>query len=80
MDNLNKYNKVFVSTFEMPEELLNDEFSAETADKWDSIMQLSLVTAMEEEFDIMFDSEDILAFKSYKAGKEILAKYNVTIQ
>jgi acyl carrier protein len=79
MDNLNKYNKVFMSIFDIPEESLNDEFSTETADKWDSIMQLSLVTAMEEEFDIMFDAEDILAFKSYKLGKVILAKYNVTI-
>jgi acyl carrier protein len=79
MDNLKKYNIVFASIFNIPEADFNDDFSSKTADKWDSITQLALVTAMEEEFDIMFDSEDILGFKSYKQGKEILAKYDITI-
>jgi acyl carrier protein len=80
MNNLKKYNTVFASTFNILEETFNDDFNSEIVNKWDSIIQLTLVTAMEEEFDIMFDPEDILGFKSYKQGKEILAKYNIAIE
>jgi len=48
-------------------------------DNWDSVLQLSLVTAIEDAFDIMLDAEDILGFTSYAAGKEILMKYNVAL-
>jgi acyl carrier protein len=47
--------------------------------QWDSITHLNLVTNIEEEFDVMFETEDILEFKSYEKGKEILKKYDIEI-
>jgi len=41
--------------------------------------QLSLVTAVEDAFDIMLDAEDILDFKSFVKAKEINAKYGITL-
>jgi acyl carrier protein len=76
---LEKYNAVFISVFNVTEAMLNDDFDSNSVENWDSITQLSLVTSMEDEFDIMFDLEDILGFKSYKEGKEIIAKYGVTL-
>jgi len=78
MINLNKYNKVFASVFEVEEKELNDDFKVGNVDNWDSITQLSLVSDLEDEFDIMIDSEDILGFRSYNEGKEILAKYEIS--
>lgn len=44
----------------------------------DSIHQLTLMTGIEDAFDIMFATEDALALTSYEAGKIILAeKYDV---
>jgi acyl carrier protein len=79
MDALEKYNQVFIDTFQVGLEDLNEAFDIDTVANWDSVMQLSLVTSLEDEFDIMLDSEDILDFKSYSAGKEILAKYGVSL-
>lgn len=79
MSDLEKYNEVFVATFSVEVEKLNATFSAETVDNWDSVLQLSLVTAVEDAFDVMFEPEDIMDFKSYAIGKEILAKYGVEI-
>jgi acyl carrier protein len=76
---LEKYNAVFISVFNVTEAMLNDDFDSNSVENWDSITQLSLVTSMEDEFDIMLDPEDILGFKSYKEGKEIIAKYGVTL-
>ena len=79
MSDLDKYNAVFVETFAVDVEKLGDDFSSENVDNWDSVLQLSLVTAIEDSFDVMFEPEDIMDFKSYLKGKEILAKYEVEI-
>ena len=79
MDNLEKYNKIFEEIFEVPTSRLNEGFSLENVDKWDSITQLSLVSELEESFDIMMDSDDILNFKSYEMGKRIMAKYDIVL-
>jgi len=79
MTNLEKYNRIFAETFQMAPEALNDEFSKESAENWDSLRQLSLVTELENSFEILFDTEDILGLDSYKVGKEILGKYNIEL-
>lgn len=79
MSNLEKYNKVFAEVFSVEESQLNNGFSHETVAAWDSVHQLSLVTGMEESFDIMFDTEDILDFTSYEKGRELLKKYEVEV-
>lgn len=42
---------------------------------WDSIAHLKLVAAIENEFDIMMDTKDMLAMSSYIKAKEIVSKY-----
>ena len=79
MSNLDRYNNVFVSTFNVDASSLNDDFSTENVDNWDSVTQLMLVTAVEDEFDVMLDTDDILEFKSYGKGREILSKYDVVV-
>lgn len=79
MTNLERYNTVFTSVFNVEQGTLNAEFSSETVDNWDSITQLSLVTEIEDEFDIMLDTEDILEFKSYEIGKKIVSKYDIEL-
>jgi acyl carrier protein len=79
MSNLETYNSIFTEIFQVNEFELNGDLSAENLDKWDSVYQLSLVTNMEDIFDVMLDPEDIIGFKSYELGKVILAKYDVVI-
>lgn len=79
MSNLTKYNTVFTEVFNVSEDRLGADFSSTAVDNWDSIIQLSLVTEIEDAFDIMLDTEDILNFKSYETGKTIVAKYGVVL-
>ena len=46
---------------------------------WDSIGHMSLISALEEAFNIMFETEDILSLISYDQGIEILKKYGVEL-
>ena len=60
-------------------EELNDDYSKDNVGEWDSVHQLTLISIFEEAFDIMFDPEDIMEMTSYAKGKELLAKYDVTL-
>jgi acyl carrier protein len=80
MSNIDRLNKVFIEVFEVEKHKLGSDFSIDNVDNWDSITQLSLVSDIEDEFDIMIDSDDILDFKSYDAAKVIIAKYEVNLE
>lgn len=77
MSNIQKYNRIFqgVLGIKTEESLVSLELKKTKA--WDSVSHLSLVTAMEEEFDVMLDAEEILDFDSYEKGIAILDKYGI---
>ena len=71
MTNLEKYNTVFKKLFNVTDDQLETLEYRQTAE-WNSMAQIALVAAIEEEFDVDFDTEDIFKFKSYELGKEML--------
>lgn len=73
MTNLEKYNKAFMEVFEITEDQLA-ELKYQDIEAWDSVGHMSLVSALEDAFDIMMDTDDIIDFNSYEKGKQILAK------
>ncbi len=78
MENLEKYNEIFKEVFSVGESDLNENFSRESTATWDSIHQLNLITYLEDEFDVMFSTDDSLDLTSYNKGKEILSsKYGI---
>lgn len=78
MTNLEKYNAAFMESFGVTEDQLPGlAYQAITA--WDSVGHMQLIAALEEAFDIMFDTDDIIDFNSYEKGKEFMAKYEVEL-
>lgn len=73
MTNLEKYNQAFTETFEIGEDQLAGLKYQDIA-AWDSVGHMSLVAALEDAFDIMLDTDDIIDFNSYEKGKELLSK------
>lgn len=79
MTNIEKLNNIFCEVFSADETALNENFNKCNVEGWDSVRQLSLTTAVEDEFDIMLDAEDILDFTSYENAKTILGKYQIEL-
>lgn len=78
MTNLEKYTKVFTDTFSISaEQTVGLEYQA--IPEWDSVGHMGLIAELEDAFDIMFDTDDIIDFSSFEKGKEILGKYGVEI-
>ena len=76
MTNLEKYNNVFMENLQITEDQLAG-LQYQGVELWDSVGHMSLVAALEDEFDIMIDTDDIIELSSFEKGKEILAKYGV---
>ncbi|MBN1639335.1 MAG: acyl carrier protein [Ignavibacteriales bacterium] len=77
MDNLKKYNEIFMEILKIDENQLNEDLKIRSVSTWDSIGHMSLITAIEDKFDIFLETEDILGFSSYIKGIEMLKKYEV---
>lgn len=78
MTNLEKYNNAFMENFQVSEDQLAT-LSYQGVELWDSVGHMTLVAAIEDAFDIMMETDDIIDLSSYEKGKEILKKYDISI-
>ena len=80
MSNVEKLNNILLEIFpSLTVAELNDNLDKNNVDGWDSVHQLSIVSSLEDTFDIMLDVEDILRADSYAHIKEILIKNDVEL-
>lgn len=77
MSNLEKYKKVFMDVFNVSEEILNEKFVFGEIEGWDSLAHMTLITELEDTFNIMFETEDMINYHSFNNGIEILKKYGI---
>ncbi len=78
MNNLEKYQNAFISVFGVEEESLDETFTFKDVAEWNSLSHMMLISELEETFDLLFDSEDILHFGGYENGMKILEKYGIS--
>lgn len=77
MSNEEKYVQAFVNAFGVEESGV-PTLKFNEIEEWDSVGHMSLIAEIEEAFDIMMETEDIIDLSSYEKGKEILSsKYDV---
>ena len=79
MSNTEKYKKIFIESLDFDEKLFKKELKYQEIEEWDSIGHMGLISALEDEFSITLDTEDIVSYDSYEKGIEILKKYKVNI-
>ncbi len=56
---------VLAEVFGLDVATVGPDTSTDTVDAWDSLQHLTIVLALEEEFDIHFDDEDTVALVTY---------------
>ena len=80
MSNSDKYKNIFMEIFSVDAEELNSNFNFQDVEKWDLLTHLTLISELEDAFEVMFETEDILHFGGYENGKKILARYGVEFE
>lgn len=77
MTNVELYKKAFMESFNVTEEQLAG-LKYQDVTEWDSVGHMGLIAALEDAFDIMMDTDDIIDLSSFEKGMEILSeKYDV---
>lgn len=52
--------------FEVPEETINENSSADNIENWDSLRHLNLILGLEEEFDVSIPDEEVGNLVNFK--------------
>ena len=78
MNNLEVYKNCFKNSLSIADDGL-ESLEYNSIPEWDSIGHMTLMSKLEEEFDISLETDDIVDFSSFKKGIEILKKYKVNI-
>ena len=77
-ENDKKYLDIFCDIFEITPDVAQS-LEYEGISEWDSVGHMSLMAELEEQFDFVFEMDDIIDFSGFAKGKEILKKYGVSL-
>lgn len=77
MTNLEKYTEIFMQVFSCSKDVLNEGFVFGEVEGWDSLAHMTLIGELEDAFDIMFETEDMVNYHSFNNGIEILKRYGI---
>nr|WP_246628063.1 acyl carrier protein [Paenibacillus oenotherae] len=69
--------KIFAETLNISEEQVTDGLEYNSIPEWDSISHMALIATLDDEFNIMMETEDVIDLSSFAKAKEILSKYGV---
>lgn len=71
----NRIKKVMSEVLGVSEEEISEHTSPETVESWDSLKQMNLIVALEEEFAIEFSDEEIGVMTNYSViSQNIVSK------
>lgn len=62
-----KLKSIFKDVLEVSEDMVNEETTSKSLEKWDSMNHMNLIVSVEEEFDIEIDEDQILDLMSFKS-------------
>ena len=76
--NTDKLRVVFIEALGLSADsnVANIQYNSIT--EWDSLAHMALVAAIEDAFDIMLDTEDIIEMNSFSKAREIVSKHGVS--
>ena len=70
-----KLKEAFKEALGIDKEIINDNLKYNEIEEWDSVAHMSLIGEIEDKFDIMLDTDDIIDMSSFAKAKEIVLKY-----
>lgn len=77
MTNEQKLREIFAEALGIDKSLVTDELAYNTIPEWDSIAHMALISEIDDTFDTMLDTDDVLDMSTFAKAKEILVKYDV---
>jgi acyl carrier protein len=77
MTELHRLREVFRTALELEPDAPTDDLHYQKTEQWDSLAHMALVAAIEDEFSVMIDTDDVINLASFSDAVRILGKYGV---
>ncbi|MDR3355130.1 MAG: hypothetical protein LBO21_08835 [Synergistaceae bacterium] len=65
--------------FELQDDVNIEALEYQSIAQWDSAGHMVLMAMLEDCFEIMLETDDIIDFSSFEKGREIIKKYEVDL-
>lgn len=76
---IDRLRDVFRRSLELPADYPVDDLTYRSIPKWDSLAHMSLVAAIEDEFGVMIETDDVIDMSSFAKAREILERSGVDV-
>ena len=77
MTNKEKLIKTFCDALGVDKSVITDEREYNSISQWDSVAHMVLIGKLEQVFDVMLDTDDIINMSTPKKAQEIIARHGV---
>ena len=77
MNNEQRLREIFAEALGIEQAQVTDELAYNTIPEWDSIAHMALISEIDDVFDTMLDTDDVLDMSTFAKAKEILEKYDI---
>ena len=78
MNNTEKLVQSFVTALNIEADQVTDSLTYNEISEWDSTAHMILIAELEDQFDLMLDTDDIIDMSSVAQAKKIMSKYDVS--
>ncbi|NGY61675.1 acyl carrier protein [Lentzea sp. NEAU-D13] len=72
MDLQQRLRNTFVEALALGEDVDVENLKYRDIDEWDSVGHMALVAAIEDEFDVQFETEQVIDMSSFKVSLDML--------
>jgi len=79
MSALDELRRCFVETFDLGPEIDPAGLEYHGIQAWDSVGHMQLIAAIEDRFDIMIETQDILDMSDFQHAVAIVRKYGIAL-
>lgn len=80
MNNTEKLISVFSESLGIDKSKVTADLEYSTIAEWDSVAHMALVAEIDDQFDIMLDTDDVIELSSFSRAVEILKKYDIPFE
>ena len=70
-----RVKNVFIESLGVSADVVTDELQYASIPQWDSVAHMALIVGLEDEFDIMIETDDVIDMSSVSKAYEIVTKY-----
>ena len=70
-----RVKNVFIECLGVLADVVTDELEYASIPQWDSIAHMTVIVGLEDEFDIMIETDDVIDMSSVSKAYEIVTKY-----